>query len=66
MTFPWLGPLGFLPLPVKFRIRFGAPLHFEGDAHDDDAAIEKHVEVVKDRIRELVGEGLAERRGWFR
>jgi len=66
LTFPWLGPLGFLPLPVKFRIRFGAPLHFEGDAHDDDAAIEKHVEVVKDRIRELVGEGLAERRGWFR
>jgi 1-acyl-sn-glycerol-3-phosphate acyltransferase len=66
LTFPWLGPLGFLPLPVKFRIRFGAPLHFEGDAHDDDAAIEKHVDVVKDRIRELIDEGLAERRGWFR
>jgi 1-acyl-sn-glycerol-3-phosphate acyltransferase len=44
--FPWLGLAGFLPLPVKFRIRFGTPLRFEGDPNDDDAAIEKHVEVV--------------------
>jgi 1-acyl-sn-glycerol-3-phosphate acyltransferase len=63
--FPWLGPLGFLPLPVKFRIRFGAPLRFDGDPHDDDALIERHVERVKDRIRELIAEGLAERRSWF-
>jgi len=64
--FPWLGPLGFLPLPVKFRIRFGAPLRFEGDAHEDDAAIERYVERVKNAIRGLVAEGLAERRSWFR
>jgi len=63
--FPWLGLAGFLPLPVKFRIRFGAPLRFEGDPNDDDAHIEKHVEVVKDRIRELVAEGLEERQSWF-
>ena len=63
--FPWLGLAGFLPLPVKFRIRFGAPLRFEGDPNDDDAHIEKHVEVVKDRIRELLAEGLEERQSWF-
>ena len=63
--FPWLGPAGFMPLPVKFRIRFGQPLLFDGDPHDDDAAIEKHVDVVKDRIRELVAEGLEERTSWF-
>jgi 1-acyl-sn-glycerol-3-phosphate acyltransferase len=63
--FPWLGLGGFAPLPVKFRIRFGAPLLFDGDPHDDDAAIEKHVDVVKDRIRELIAEGLEERAGWF-
>ena len=63
--FPWLGLAGFLPLPVKFRIRFGAPLRFEGDPNDDDAHIEKHVEVVKDRIRELVAESLEERQSWF-
>jgi len=63
--FPWLGLAGFLPLPVKFRIRFGAPLRFEGDPNDDDAAIEKQVDVVKDRIRELVAESLDERTSWF-
>jgi 1-acyl-sn-glycerol-3-phosphate acyltransferase len=66
LTFPWLGPLGFLPLPVKFRIRFGAPMRFEGDPHDDDANIETKVEIVKRSIRELIDAGLKERRGWFR
>jgi 1-acyl-sn-glycerol-3-phosphate acyltransferase len=65
LTFPWLGLGGFVPLPVKFRIRFGAPLHFEGDANEDDSAVEKKVEVVKDAIRTLIREGLAERRSWF-
>jgi 1-acyl-sn-glycerol-3-phosphate acyltransferase len=63
--FPWLGLAGFLPLPVKFRIRFGAPLRFEGDPNDDDAAIEKQVDIVKDRIRELIAESLDERTSWF-
>ena len=65
-TFPWLGLLGFLPFPVRFRIYFGEPLRFEGDPNDDDATVEKHVEVVKDRIRELIAEGLEQRSGWFR
>lgn len=64
-TMPWLGPAGFIPLPSKFRIRFGEPLRFEGDPNDEDAAIEQHVEVVKDAIRGLVDEGLAARSGWF-
>jgi 1-acyl-sn-glycerol-3-phosphate acyltransferase len=63
--FPWLGLLGFLPLPVKFRIRFGTPLRFEGDPQDDDTAIEAHVERVKDAIRGLIAEGLGERTSWF-
>jgi 1-acyl-sn-glycerol-3-phosphate acyltransferase len=25
-TFPWLGPLGLLPLPVRYRIVYGAPI----------------------------------------
>ncbi len=65
-TFPWLGLAGFLPLPVKFRIRFGEPLRFEGDASEDDARVEKKVERVKDAIRGLIAEGLAARKGWFR
>lgn len=64
-TFPWLGPLAIVPLPVKFRIHFGEPLLFEGDPHDEDSVVEERVEVVKDAIRELVQEGLDEREGWF-
>ena len=66
LTFPLLGPLAIVPLPVKFRLHFGEPLSFEGDPHDEDAAIEDRVDVVKDSIRNLVQEGLDERQGWFR
>ena len=66
LTFPWLGPLAFVPLPVKFHLHFGEPLEFEGDPNDDDATVEKKVEVVKDAIRELIQKGLDARRGWFR
>jgi len=64
-TFPWLGLGGLLPLPVKFRIHFGAPLRFEGDASEEDAAIEPRVALVKARIRELIGDARAARRNWF-
>ena len=50
---------------MKFRIRFGEALHFEGDPAEDDSSIENKVEVVKDAIRKLVAEGLEARRGWF-
>ena len=66
LTFPWLGPAGMLPLPVKFRMHFGEPLVFEGDASEDDVEVERKVEIVKDAIRGLVAEGLEARRGWFR
>jgi 1-acyl-sn-glycerol-3-phosphate acyltransferase len=66
LGFPWLGPLGILPLPVKYRIRFGSPLRFTGSPLDEDAAIETRVEEVKAAIAGLLAEGLAERRGVFR
>jgi 1-acyl-sn-glycerol-3-phosphate acyltransferase len=28
LTWPWLGPLGALPYPVKYRVYFGEPMHF--------------------------------------
>jgi 1-acyl-sn-glycerol-3-phosphate acyltransferase len=65
LTFPLLGPAGFIPLPVKFRLHFGEPLRFEGDPTEEDALVEKKVEVVKDAIRELVRQGRAERETWF-
>jgi 1-acyl-sn-glycerol-3-phosphate acyltransferase len=64
--FPLLGPLGMLPLPVKYRFYFGEPLYFEGDPNDDDATIERKVEVVKSAITDGFERGLREREGVFR
>ena len=66
LTFPLLGPLALIPLPVKFRIHFGEPLVFEGDPHDDDARVGEKVARVEDAIRDLIARGLEERDGWFR
>jgi 1-acyl-sn-glycerol-3-phosphate acyltransferase len=65
VTFPLFGVLGYLPLPVKYRIRFGEPIAFDGDPQEDDAAIQEKVDTVKDRIALLLEEGLAERSNWF-
>jgi 1-acyl-sn-glycerol-3-phosphate acyltransferase len=63
---PLLGPLGFLvPLPVKYRIRFGEPILFEGDPNEGDTEIDEKVETVKDRISDLLDDELGERQSWF-
>ena len=65
-TFPLLGPLGLLPMPVKYRIYFGEALRFEGDPSDEDALIERKVERVKRSITKMFARGLKERAGIFR
>jgi 1-acyl-sn-glycerol-3-phosphate acyltransferase len=52
-TFPWLGPLGLLPLPSKWYIEFGEPIHTEDL---DPEAAEDAVTVfdVTDRVRETI------------
>ncbi len=64
-TFPWLGPLGLLPLPTKYRIYFGEPLHVEGSPEEDDAEIQVKVQQVRSRIGALLQRGRRERRGIF-
>ncbi|NNL65516.1 MAG: acyltransferase family protein [Myxococcales bacterium] len=64
-TFPWLGPLGAIPLPVRYRIHFGEPLAFEGEAGEEDAAVRERVDVVKDAVAALLERGLAERESVF-
>ncbi len=66
LGFPWLGPAGILPLPVRYRIYFGNPMRFSGDSHDDDAGIETRVARVRAAIDELLDRGLHERQGIFR
>ena len=57
--------LGWLPYPTKYRIYFGHPMHFEGDAEDEDAVIGDRVEQVKAAIAELIARGLDERQHIF-
>lgn len=64
-TWPLLGPLGFLPLPVKYRIHFGEPMHFEGASDDEDRVVGAQVAEVRHAIERLVQRGLDERQGVF-
>ena len=65
LTWPWLGPLGMVPLPVKYHIYFGEPMQFEGNPGDEDEVIAEKVELVKGRIATMLAEGLARRRSLF-
>jgi 1-acyl-sn-glycerol-3-phosphate acyltransferase len=61
----WLIPGGQLPLPTKYRIYFGEPLYFDGDADDEDAVIAEKVGVVKRAVRSMLRRGLDERESVF-
>ncbi|HET6611485.1 MAG TPA: lysophospholipid acyltransferase family protein [Kofleriaceae bacterium] len=54
-----------LPLPVKYRLYFGEPLTFEGDADDDDEVLAAKVQAVKSRIRSMLHLGLRARKHVF-
>lgn len=54
-----------LPLPTKYRIYFGEPMHFQGDPDDDDAIIDEKVVRVKNAIGSMLREGLAARQSIF-
>lgn len=54
-----------MPLPTRYRITFGDPLHFQGDPDDDDAVIEEKVLRVKQVIQSMLNRGLKERKSIF-
>lgn len=65
LGFPLLGPLGMLPMPVKYHMYFGEPMHFEGAPDDEDARIQDKVDQVKAVIEAGFDRGLRERKGIF-
>jgi len=65
LGFPWLGPLGILPLPVKYHLYFGEPMHFEGSPSDEDASIEEKVDELRRTVSDLLERGRRERKGVF-
>ncbi len=64
-TFPLLGPLGLLPLPVKYRIYFGKPMTFRGNPDDEDTEVRKKVARVKAQIQQMLDKGVADREAIF-
>lgn len=64
-TFPLLGPLGLLPLPSKYRIYFGRPMHFRGEPNDEDAVLEAKVKTVKQTVQRMIRDGLKARKHVF-
>ena len=63
-TFPWLGPLGAVPLPSKWRIEFCEPIETAGhgpDAAEDRALVLELSERVRDTIQAKLYENLVER-----
>jgi 1-acyl-sn-glycerol-3-phosphate acyltransferase len=58
-----LAPTVVFPLPVKYRLHFGAPLRLLGAATAENAAREAHR--VRAALEALLAQGLAARRHWF-
>jgi 1-acyl-sn-glycerol-3-phosphate acyltransferase len=68
-TFPWLGPLGTVPLPTKWQIRFGEPIDLAGQhgpaAAQDRVLVNRLTEQVRSTIQALVDEALLGRQSIF-
>lgn len=58
-TFPWLGPLGLLPLPARWHVRVGEPLEcppLGPAAADDELLVSRLNEALRRRIQSMVDE----------
>jgi 1-acyl-sn-glycerol-3-phosphate acyltransferase len=54
-----------VPLPVKYRLYFGEPMHFTGDPDDDGESLDEKVKQVRNRIQSMIHIGLRERKNVF-
>jgi len=59
-TFPWLGPLGLLPMPTKWTIQIGPPV--APPALGDDDGTTRVAEQVRSSIDTMIADLLAQRR----
>ncbi|MFD7122310.1 lysophospholipid acyltransferase family protein [Streptomyces sp. NPDC059922] len=67
-TFPWLGPLGMLPLPTKWTIRFGEPIPTDGyppEAAEDPMLMFNLTDQVREQIQHSLYKLLVQRRSVF-
>ena len=67
-TFPWLGPLGLIPLPSRWRIEFCEPIDVSEprpEAADDRRVVFDLSEQVRETIQEKLYENLVKRGSTF-
>ncbi len=67
-TFPWLGPLGALPLPTKWTIQFGEPIPTDGyppEAAEDPMLMFNLTDQVREQIQHTLYKLLVQRRSVF-
>ncbi|MFE2600769.1 lysophospholipid acyltransferase family protein [Streptomyces sp. NPDC059396] len=67
-TFPWLGPLGVVPLPTKWTIQFGEPIATDGyppEAADDPMLMFNLTDQVREQIQHTLYKLLVQRRSVF-
>jgi 1-acyl-sn-glycerol-3-phosphate acyltransferase len=67
-TFPWLGPLGFIPLPTKWYIDLGEPIpvdSYREGAADNMMLVSQLADQVRDVIQEMIFKRLADRKSIF-
>ncbi len=63
-TFPWLGPLGLLPKPVRYFIRYGEPLTIDPEALTSIDVREREVERVREAVAEQIRLGQQTRKDY--
>ncbi|MEW2160113.1 lysophospholipid acyltransferase family protein [Streptomyces sp. NPDC007189] len=67
-TFPWLGPLGAVPLPTKWTIQFGEPIRTDGypaEAAEDPMLMFNLTDQVREQIQHTLYKLLVQRRSVF-
>ncbi|MGF1429680.1 lysophospholipid acyltransferase family protein [Kitasatospora sp. LaBMicrA B282] len=67
-TFPWLGPLGAIPLPTKWTIQFGEPIRTDGypaEAAEDPMLVFNLTDEVRETIQHTLYRLLVDRRSVF-
>lgn len=68
ITWPWLGPLGFVPLPTKWYIDFGEPIPMDSygpEAATNIALVSQLTDQVRNVVQEMVYIRLAQRQSVF-
>ncbi|MFC1430796.1 lysophospholipid acyltransferase family protein [Streptacidiphilus sp. N1-3] len=67
-TFPWLGPLGAIPLPTKWTIQFGEPIptdSYPPEAAEDPMLLFNLTDQVRETVQHTLYQLLVQRRSVF-